>query len=107
MTSITLDAESLYSKWGFCDGDILNDAFFDMHLSRFADQHETLCLLVEEKLLPLLPVPVKTWHIGCIHNPIRVDDDHLKDGSKQANAGISVDVTYEEIMQYAKKVGAA
>jgi hypothetical protein len=107
MSAVTLRAADLYSKWGFGDGDILRDAFDDMNLGGIELEHETLCLLVEDKLLPILPRPVKTDRIGSIHNPIRVDDDHLKDGSLEANAACAVTVTYEEIRRYAEKGGTA
>lgn len=107
MKTVTLKADDLYSKWGFGDGDALSDAFDEMNLGYLDLEHETLCLLVEDKLLPILPRPVKTYRIGSLHNPIRVDDDHLKDGSLEANAACSVTVTYEEIRRYAEKGGAA
>lgn len=106
MKTVTLKADDLYSKWGFGDGDILRNAFDDMNLGGIELEHETLCLLVEDKLLPILPRPVKTDRISSIHNPIRVDDDHLADGSIEANSAVSVTVTYEEIRRYAEKGGA-
>jgi hypothetical protein len=104
-TTITLFADNLYSKWGFHDGDILNDAWYALGLS--GDRHEVLCQLVEERLLPILPHPVKTERISTCHNPIRVEDEHLEDNSRLSNENTSVDITYQDIRECAVRLSGA
>ena len=84
MKTVTLNASSLLSKWGFLDGDLLDDV-------HECDSHEALVSLVKTHLLPLLPgVEVDVFHTH--HNPIRatVATAHL------VNADISVVVDLGE-----------
>lgn len=109
MKTVTLYASYLYQKGGFADGDILETAYCDMDLldNCFRGQHEVLVALVRDKLSPVLPHPVELdRYVGC-HNPIRVNEKHEHDGSKEANAECSVTVTYDEIRRYAEMDGAA
>lgn len=98
--TITLYARDLYSKWGFHDGDILQDAVHNLGLQGVRHK-DVLCRLVEDKLLPALPYPVKLERIDTCHNPIRVDDRHQYDSSLAFNAGIGIDVTYDDIRRCA------
>jgi hypothetical protein len=104
MTTITLYAQCLYSKWGFSDGDILQDAVAVLGLNVY--HKDVLCQLVEDKLLPVLPYPVKTERISTAHNPIRVADEHHEDPSHAFNVGTFVDVTYDDIRRCAEDLKA-
>lgn len=66
--TVQLYSQCLLSKWGFCDGDILE------WLSDFGafDRRAVLVELVKTKLLPTLNQPVEFEVINTIHNPIRV-----------------------------------
>lgn len=68
----------LLSKWGFDDGDILNDFAFNNNLEFTNDpaeshsgSHEALIKIVREHILPRLDQKVVVQTISCIHNPIR------------------------------------
>jgi hypothetical protein len=103
--TVTLDAASLYSKWGFSDGDLLSGAFYAMKITGIR-QRDVLAQLVEERLLPALPYPVKTERIDTAHNPIRVEDAHHSDGSYEANGNVIVFVTYGEVAACAERMRA-
>lgn len=64
---VTFHADSLASKWGFEDGDILGE--FDLPNS--VDEHALLIRLVRAHLLPLLNPRLEVIEIGTCHNPIR------------------------------------
>lgn len=63
--TVTLNASDLWSKFGFCDGDLFTD-FSGL-------PHEILVKAVRKHLLPLLP-GIEVYEIQTIHNPIRVKD---------------------------------
>ena len=78
MSAVTLETASLFSKYGFSDGDLLWDLFADdavvsVIFGATSIAHEALCVLVQERLLPALDPPVMTRTIVTIHNPIRAD----------------------------------
>lgn len=96
LPEVTLNASSLFSKWGFRDGDVLwewiesvdaTDYNIFQHFRNIRgnkdltlaqtktwspDHHATLCDLVHEHLLPLIPGEFTTY-ITDSHNPIRID----------------------------------
>ncbi len=80
MREVVLRAEGLNSKFGFSDGEILED----MIPEKWWDaEHAILAHLVREKLLPLLDDRVSLFEIPTCHNPIRAELDTRKfvDGS--------------------------
>lgn len=82
-TSIQFRAENLFYKYGFNDGDILDD--FDDGSERFWQDgeylpydlftldHMALIVIVENFLLPFCPPHLKTFRISSTHNPIRFE----------------------------------
>lgn len=71
---LTLFADSLFSKWGFNDGDCpdwLLDYCDEHDLPYPEDWHTALCTLVRGHLVPALAPMVKVVEIGTNHNPIR------------------------------------
>lgn len=83
---LTLDAASLFSKWGFGDGEALSDWWwdeFDQPPPPTADLPQALRNLVAEHLLPLIGGQFTVVDISTSHNPIRISswrgqpwDDH-------------------------------
>lgn len=77
MTSdgLWLHTESLFSKWGFSDGDVPDEVFdfvFDNELDDgCAWWRPLLAELVKTWLLPSLSKPVDVYVITTIHNPVR------------------------------------
>jgi len=79
--TVYLDSDSLLSKYGFGDGDMLDDIVWDWWDARNSEwgssppftQHAVLVAVVKRHLLPALPEQVDTFAIGTCHNPIRVD----------------------------------
>lgn len=73
---LTLFSSGLLSKWGFGDGDVLFDAWWDWCESQGIPytpigKHSILCELVETRLVPALDQKVETVRISTNHNPIR------------------------------------
>ena len=106
MTSVILYAQSLASKWGFEDGNIIDDILWE---AGFGDDprpdhehlffhHEVLAEIVKIRLLPLCP-EVPTYLVGTIHNPIRKAPDF--DGEIP---DVSVEVPAEDIVKVAHYV---
>lgn len=80
---IHLIAEGLLSKWGFGDGDVLDDLSYAL----WADeglrigQQELLVAAVRKWLLPALDQRVEVVEVITIHNPIRattIDGEHVE-----------------------------
>jgi len=101
----TLDADSLLSKWGFGDGDALNDWWWDNYDEEppFGD-HEMLYALVVAHLLPKMREAgwdVELVRISTIHNPVRaerlngVEVDHYV--ADHPSIPIEASVTREQI----------
>ena len=74
---LRLATDDLFSKWGFGDGDVVEDYLWD-HVDEDLqarlfdlDQRAVLCQLVRSHLLPALDRPVEVYEIQTIHNPIR------------------------------------
>lgn len=75
--TLTLDAESLLSRWGFGDGDALSDWWWDNYGedTPFND-HDMLHALVVAYLVPVIREAgrdVEIVRIDTIHNPVRAD----------------------------------
>ena len=71
-----LYADSLLSKWGFEDGDILADYVNNPLRPLFIIQtaeHDALVELVRTHLLPALDQKVEVYTLETIHNPIRAN----------------------------------
>lgn len=81
LPTLRLSAFSLFSKWGFSDGEVLGDWLRDaedatgrdLRAEWKTDQHKALRELVKQHLLPLIPGPFTTRDIETSHNPIRVE----------------------------------
>lgn len=109
MDTITLQSDSLFSKFGFCDGDILDDWWYwrfalasdgpqlapEHELQDHGFAHALLIRLVEHHLLPALPRVIETYRISSIHNPIRAEDDEAQDFY------VEVELTYEQVNEAA------
>lgn len=112
---IRLSVEDLRSKWGFADGDLLDDLLdeggvefpkggwlfdgvFDVHAYGFS--HCVLIDLVEKLLLPALPRKVRTYRVSTLHNPIRLEDGEDVSGMEEAY----VDLREEDVIAYAKSL---
>lgn len=73
----TLSAVSLLSKYGFSDGDVLDDLWWDHHDEYLPGQgahHKLLYRLVTERLVPLIEAAghaVEVEFIETFHNPVR------------------------------------
>ena len=85
---VVLFAESLLSKWGFEDGDMLAD---DTGV-----RHELLVQMVKHHLLPLLQ-GVEVFEIRTCHNPVRATEStkHLI-LERFADVCVSVEVGFQE-----------
>ena len=108
--TVTLFSAGLLSKWGFCDGDLLE------WLSEFGrfDRRDVLCAVVRAKLIPVLKQTVEIEEVVTIHNPIRVrtvNGVNVTEMHYSADAGdnvltpASVDVSGEEVLRIAREIG--
>ncbi|WP_336630018.1 MULTISPECIES: hypothetical protein [unclassified Microbacterium] len=108
-----LDAESLMSKWGFGDGDALDDWWWDrFDTDADFDTDELLYALVQAYLVPAIRAAghvVELVRIGTIHNPVRagtldgVEADHYTDG-KHFDPPIYVNITVEQVQDMVRKI---
>lgn len=110
MKHVTLDSRSLFSKWGFEDGDVLHEWWYytgriepasapDTDLRFFGLDHLTLIIAVQKYLLPALPRSVETYRVSTLHNPIRAEDDEPEDF-----APVEVTVTYAQLDEIAEAI---
>lgn len=80
LADLTLYSTGLLSKWGFMDGDVVDDWIYDNGLwekYKDIDDHKILEELVGKYLLPKLNHKVSTCFVGTNHNPVRADSiDH-------------------------------
>lgn len=67
------NTNGLLSKWGFMDGDILEDFMFDSDLcdNDINQSHKSLIKVVVDHVIPKLDQEVELSQISTIHNPIR------------------------------------
>lgn len=119
--SVTLFADDLWSKFGFGDGDCLDDILFDAEDEsdwpwanlqprqvagrddEFHIDHELLIRVVERFLVPQFPVPVALERVGTCHNPIRaVDQGHVPAPSWAL--AISVTVSAADVLKIAAEI---
>jgi len=105
MSDVYLNSDSLFSKFGFCDGDVLDDWMFSRtsehtfdlkavpgsSVEYFGFEHALLIHLVRKYLLPAAPRAIRTFNIGTIHNPIRAEEDEAQDFF------VEVRLTYEQV----------
>jgi len=80
-----IDPNGLLSKWGFGDGDMLDDLLYengyedawkddaDKEEGHWFD-HRILVRVIEEHVVPKLDQVVETFTVWGIHNPIRADN---------------------------------
>lgn len=89
MTDLHLHATSLFSKWGFGDGDIVDEWYwdtFDGPIPNGISHHDVLIELVRKVLVPAIETAghrIDVYEIDTIHNPIRAryfDDVDVPDG---------------------------
>lgn len=111
MKSVTLHAWSLTSKFGFCDGDLLDDWVYDRyefgppelpsedHIDELGFQHRVLSAAVRKYLLPKCDPGVQIHDMSSHHNPTRVqsETEHLLRDEW-------VDVSYEQLDELATEV---
>ena len=88
---VVLDADSLFSRYGFGDGDILTDALDNAGLS-IENEKETLRWLVRHTLLPVIPFEVKVEDVITLHNPIQAVEECEHLASQVEALGISVTI---------------
>lgn len=105
MQDVILRVEGLFSKWGFVDGDALDDFLYDgglfelepnnwqHELAEFGFAHALLIRIVETKLLPLLPRKIETRRISTHHNPIRA----WGEGGPEEFEGIYAVVSFADV----------
>lgn len=108
-----LDAESLCSKWGFGDGDALDDWWWDTYDEDPAvDTHELLHALVIAYLIPAIREAghdVVLERVETIHNPVRaytldgVEVDQYDSSRDHFNPEILVYVTRGQIEEMVRK----
>jgi hypothetical protein len=78
---IRFPTAGLLSKWGFGDGDMLEDVLDEWLDGKWPDEdfaadalgfeHRVLVRVVREHVLPHVTTPVEVYELGTIHNPIR------------------------------------
>ena len=73
----------LLSKWGFDDGDLVDNFVYTGWGGILCDHHQLLTEVVRRHVIPALDQKVETFEIDGIHNPIRAKsvngvefDDH-------------------------------
>lgn len=108
-TIFTMTAESLCSKWGFSDGDSLEDWWFDNCDENYRPTHffhDLLFYLVKKYLIPEIEKAnhvVVLTRIHTIHNPVRIDVlngspvDHTDWKKKYFDPDITVSISKRQI----------
>ena len=111
LPSVTLAASGLFSKWGFSDGDVLDDFMWEWRSDfegppdYFFDgkpgsecphgfAHALPINLVRRHLLPVLPEGFEIYHLSSAHNPVRATDEM----QEQEVGDIFVVVTPDQIL---------
>ena len=99
---------SLLSKWGFDDGDILDGLLYDNGLD--VDAHKVLIKVVKTLLLAKIKQNVEVIEIHTIHNPIRaqtvdgVEINNYKYGHGDLLTPKVIDIDDDEIIKIAKEI---
>lgn len=106
---LQLDAEDLYSKWGFGDGDICSmveaNFFTDEEFEKLCD-YDPLENLVRKYLVPEIervtnkPFDLRVYETH--HNPMRANG--WENGMPAIMSTISVTVTHEQIMDCCREL---
>lgn len=102
MKTLHLHAQSLASKFGFMDGDIVSLFCEENNIEselKDKDSHDVLIKLVRKHLLPLVS-HVKVFEILTMHNPIRCEDDFI---DEMRHSDAQVEVGLEEVLQCIKE----
>ena len=102
MKTLHLHAQSLASKFGFMDGDIVSLFCEENNIEseiKDKDSHDVLIKLVRKHLLPLVS-HVKVFEILTMHNPIRCEDDFI---DEMRHSDVQVEVGLEEVLQCIKE----
>jgi len=73
---IVFDTDSLFSKWGFCDGDLLCELIFDVSEemgvpSKNVDFHQCLHKVLKKYVIPKIKNRLDIVFITTCHNPVR------------------------------------
>lgn len=116
--SFTLRVIDLFRKYGFGDGDMLDEVLWEngfrgVRTARLyaSFEHMVLHELVKRYVVPALPVPLNTECLrGTIHNPVRVDlgdadaDDSLSNPIAEQIAGIEVEIGAQDVLNIAQEV---
>jgi hypothetical protein len=110
----TLRAESLASKWGFGDGDGLDDYMYDLRdlglIDHTPERNSFLYAAVQKFLVPELTrrgITAEIVVIGSNHNPVRADTingadvDHYGAPPPACLAGVEVTVSRAELLALA------
>jgi hypothetical protein len=113
-TTIRLRAVDLFDKWGFGDGDVLDDLMFDNGIDPSVwtfdgvtgggyEHRQTFesCLLiavVREYLVPAIPRPFGVHRTYSAHNPVRADMGETVDGL----GSIYIDVPNADVLRIAR-----
>lgn len=102
MKSLQLHAQSLASKFGFMDGDIVSLFCEENNIEselKDKDSHYVLIKLVRKHLLPLVS-HVEVFEISTMHNPIRCEDEFIDD---MRQSDVQVEVGIKEVLQCIKE----
>ena len=78
---IRFPTAGLLSKWGFGDGDMLEDVLDEWLNGKWPDddydplgfEHRVLVRVVREHVLPHITTPIEVYEVGTVHNPIRAE----------------------------------
>ena len=115
MKSINLNSNNLFHKWGFGDGDVLYDWWWDNYDdSPPVDKHDLLYDLVVRYLVPELEKAGHTLDVIRIHtnhNPVRaetldgVEVDWYSETWELIEPEISVEITEVQIKEAVDSLG--
>ena len=116
MTGYTLRAAGLASKWGFGDGDGLQDCMYDLRdeglITSVPERDSILLAAVQRYLLPELErrgVSVEIVAIGSNHNPVRAETvngaevDWHAESCPECLLDIEVQISREDLIALAKE----
>lgn len=110
MNTIMLHSDCLLSKYGFEDGDVLDDLIDGSGVkpekwedpNGYGFYHWVLIKLVKEFLLPALPRTIEIYTMMSIHNPIRAEKPDECDDIK----GVIVEVSYDDVLRIASEMAS-
>lgn len=111
---IILDVESLFSKWGFRDGDLLKEWWWDaMGEEPPFEHHDILYALVVAYLVPAVTqagIQVDVYRIYTNHNPARTESVNGVEINRSYKTddisvpSVEVKVTKEQILDLVNKL---